>query len=170
MISEKNLNALLVIILASILLGAFGIQFILHEQPCPLCMLQRLGMIAVGIGALLNVKFGIKKEHYGLALLSAIFGGSIAMRHIALHICPGFSTFGHPFMGLSLYTWSFLVFLSSIFYIALLLIIFGIKKEKEENKKINLWQKIAFLLLFLVTAGNILSTYLSCGFGLCTDL
>jgi disulfide bond formation protein DsbB len=167
---EKNLNALLVIILASVLLGAFGIQYILHEQPCPLCMLQRLCMIAVGIGGLLNIRFGIKREHYGLSLISAFLGGAIALRQIALHVCPEFPTFGEPFLGLNLYTWSFFVFCSSVVYIALLFILSGIRKEKSTSQKMNVWQKIAFLLLFIVAAGNIISTYLLCGWGSCPDI
>ena len=107
------LNLLLIFIICSVLMGAFYIQFVEHETPCPLCMLQRAGMVGVALGALLNLRFGISPAHYALSLLSCLTGGLVALRQISLHVCPQFPTFGIPVLGLSLYTWSFLVFVSS---------------------------------------------------------
>src|ERR1700728_1159169 len=118
------LNAILILILSGILLGAFFVQFYWHEEPCPLCLLQRLGMIGVGIGALLNLKFGIQASHYAVSLLSSLMGGTVALRQISLHVCPGSPQFGIPVLGLSLYTWSFIVFACSVLYISLLMFLY----------------------------------------------
>ena len=168
---EKHLNALLALLLAVILWGAFGIQFFKHEQPCPLCLLQRLGMLGVAAGALMNVKFKPHKFYYGLSLLSAAFGGFVALRHIFLHICPGFPTFGHPFWGLSLYTWSFIIFACTIVYIALLLIFFDSKEPPNlKEGRLNWWGQLAFVLTFLVALTNIFMTLHQCGLSVCADV
>lgn len=164
---EKNLNALLVIAISCVLFGAFGIQFLLHEVPCPLCLLQRLAMIGLATGALLNLKFGIRKAHYGLSILSCVFGGFVALRHILLHICPQFPKFGHPFWGLSLYVWSFILFASSITYIGLLLLIFDRQIESYEPKPLNWWCLLAFILIFVADFANIFTTFFLCGWGAC---
>lgn len=164
---ERNCNALMAFLISVVLWSAFGIQFFKHEEPCPLCLLQRLGMLGVAFGALLNVKFGIQKTHYGISLFSAIFGGIVALRHIALHVCPGSPTFGKPFWGLSLYVWSFIVFCLTVGYIATLMCIFNNKKDDVRNTKINWWGRLAFLFVFFVALGNVLATLHQCGFGDC---
>lgn len=165
----RNLNAVLVLILSGILISAFGVQFFWHEEPCPLCMLQRLGMIGVSIGALLNMKFGVKTSHYGLSLLACLMGGTVALRQISLHVCPGFSTFGIPVLGLSLYTWSFLTFACAVLYIAILLFIEIPDKTTQVVPKMNKLENFAFVIIFLITAVNVVTTFLQCGFGPCTD-
>lgn len=164
---EKHLNALMAVLISLVLWGALTIQFFLHEKPCPLCLLQRLGMLGVISGALMNVKFGPKKGHYGICLFSAFFGGFVALRQISLHVCPGFPKFGLPFWGLSLYTWSLIVFASSILYISLLLLIFDQNKNPIESKIYNLWGHIAFFIAFFVALTNIVATAFECGIGPC---
>lgn len=122
---RKLLNIFDLIAICGILLVAFYIQLFWQEEPCPLCLLQRLGMIGIGIGLLMNLKFGINSKHYALALLSALFGGAVAIRQILLHIIPGESAYGSPIFGLHLYTWSFIGFVFMIFYIAVLLFFGG---------------------------------------------
>ncbi|MEZ5315572.1 MAG: disulfide bond formation protein B [Chlamydiales bacterium] len=160
---ERNLNALLVYILTAILIGAFLIEIFADERPCVLCFLERLGMIGVAIGALMNCRLGPHKLHYGLSILSALFGGAVALRQIALHICPGFPVFGKSFWGLNLYTWSFLIFSSSIIYIALLLISF----DQSKKSRMNLWCRYAFFAAFGVTVANIIFSFSVCGWGTC---
>lgn len=163
---EKHLNALQVIVISAVLFGAFSVQYFYHETPCPLCFLQRLGMMGVGVGALMNLRFGIQRRHYGISLLSAFFGGFVALRQIFLHVCPGFPKFGMPFWGLSLYTWSFLVFSLSVLFAAAMMIIFK-QKSHETAHAVKGWHKAAFALLFVAAFANIFVTYSICGFGPC---
>lgn len=159
------------IVLACILGGALLIQFFLHEIPCPLCLLQRVGMLGVASGALLNVRFLPAKRHYGVSLFFAVFGGFTALRQFFLHVCPGFPTFGEPFWGLSLYTWSFLVFACSVLYIAILLMVFNGKQGLISDKHHpNWWGNLAFLLVFLVAFVNIIASLWQCGLSACTDV
>lgn len=163
----RILNATVILILTGILLAAFGVQFIEHELPCPLCMLQRSCMIAAAIGFLMNLKFGIKIRNYGLCLISSLVGGSVALRQITLHICPGFSTFGIPVLGLSLYTWSFLIFACIVLSVSLLLFLY--RSSQEQPVKMTLLDNIAFGSLFFIVFANIFSTYYQCGFGPCSE-
>lgn len=164
---EKNLNGLLVFILAGILLGALGIQWLGHEEPCPLCLLQRLGMLGVAVGALLNMKFGIRTLHYGVSLFSCVMGGFVALRQIFLHSCPGFPVFGKPVWGLSLYVWSFLVFVSCVAFIALLLMLFDHRRWSEKATPMNGWCISCSILIFFVSFANIVGTLIQCGLGPC---
>ena len=133
-------------------------------------MLQRLGMMGVAAGALMNVKFGPRKIHYGLCLFAAIFGGFVALRQISLHICPQFPTFGVPFWGLSLYTWSFIVYACSILYVGLMLMIFDHVEptlSPAKHTSPNGWGQLAFAFVFLVTVINIFATIWVCKLSAC---
>lgn len=166
---ERDLNALIVIILSGILLGAFSVQIFMHEKPCPLCLLQRLGMLGVAVGALLNIWFGVKTGHYGIMLLSSLYGGTVALRQISLHVCPGFPEFGIPVLGLSLYTWSFIIFACVTLAVALLLFLYDPKESLESPPPVNVWSKTAFGLIFFVALANIVTTLFQCGIGPCAD-
>lgn len=164
---QRDLNALVIVIIAGVLLSAFSVQIFWKEDPCPLCLLQRLGMIGVALGMMLNIKFGIHMSHYGFCLLSSFFGGFVALRQISLHVCPGFPEFGLPVLGLSLYTWSFVVFVCCVLAVALLLFLYDPKQSTGEPPIMNSWSKFAFFLIFTVTLANVLTTFLQCGFGSC---
>lgn len=165
---ERNLNALLIFILCGVLTSAYGVQFIYGEEPCPLCLLQRIAMISVATGAALNLYFGVRMSHYALILISAVVGGSVAIRQISLHICPGFPTFGIPVLGLSLYTWSFIVFVCVILYTAILLML-NKPTELQQSKPLNFFCKFSFYFILLIAVSNVITTFLQCGLGLCSN-
>ncbi|WP_059359475.1 disulfide bond formation protein B [Parachlamydia acanthamoebae] len=164
---ERGLNALVVLILCGVLLSAYFVQFFWHEEPCPLCLLQRLGMISVAAGLLLNLFFGVRMSHYALSLLSCLFGGFVALRQISLHVCPGFSTFGLPVLGLSLYTWSFIVFACAVCAISLILFLYRPDKSEQVPLNQEWFSKFALGLTLAISLANILTTYLQCGWGVC---
>ena len=166
---ERNVNILAILTIIGVLTSAFGVQFLLHEEPCPLCLLQRLGMLGVVCSLLLNVRFSIHASHYGLALLSSLVGGTVALRQITLHVCPGTVEFGVPVLGLSLYTWSFLVFASTVLGVALLLLIFDGSKREEPLKPFSKLTVLTFIASTLVLVINIIATFFQCGFGPCQD-
>jgi magnesium-transporting ATPase (P-type) len=161
----RLLNVLHILVLSGVLLSGYSVQFLLHEQPCPLCMLQRLAMIGISVALLCNLKFGIKPFHYGLGILAAIFGGSVSARQMALHICPQFPTFGTPVFGLDLYWWAFIVFTASIFVIAIMLFLYT--KEQEKPVPMNWVEKGVFVLIAAITLANVITTFLECGLSVC---
>ncbi len=154
----------MILTLCGILLAGYWVQLTFKEDPCPLCLLQRLGMIGIATGALLNLKFGIRVQHYAVCLFSTILGGSIAIRQILLHICPDFPTFGYPVFGLSLYAWAFISFFCVGFALAIMLFIYEPEKEPLE---MHFLDKFAFGTIVLITFANIITTIYLCGLESC---
>lgn len=153
-----------------VLLMAFTLQFIFRELPCPLCLLQRFGFMAIAFGFLLNFRFGFRPSHYSIILISAIFTCFVALRQIALHVIPGTGAYGAPVLGYHLYTWSFILAVLIIISTSLLL---GVDRQYLERARTSkLWQRmthILFAFLVFLTVANIVSTFFECGFATCPD-
>ncbi|WP_271946626.1 disulfide bond formation protein B [Ruegeria faecimaris] len=107
---SRTLNALGTLAVSLVLVLAFGYQLALNELPCPLCLLQRVGFVAVGVGLGLNLLYGARPQHYALMLLAALFGISVSVRQILLHIVPGTGHYGSPVFGYHYYTWAAICF------------------------------------------------------------
>ncbi len=164
----RLLNALMALVFVGVLTAGFYQEWSKNELPCPLCYLQRLGMIGVALGALMNLRFGIQIRHYAFSLLSALLGGGIALRQIALHVCPGFSEFGTPVWGWGLYTWSFVSFFCSV--LAIILFLFLHKSSDSKLKSLTWFDKFAFLGVGLLIVSNIVTVLFQCQFGPCHDV
>lgn len=164
---ERSLNTIWAFVICGVLLAGYSVQFFKHELPCPLCLLQRLSMIGVAMGPLLNLRFGMYPAHYAISILSALFGGFISLRQISLHVCPGSPSFGEPVFGLELYTWALIVFACSIFVAAILLFFHTTSSQIIQKVRMNTFENAAFWLMLLVTAANVITTLQECGFGAC---
>ncbi|MEI7915977.1 MAG: disulfide bond formation protein B [Mycobacteriaceae bacterium] len=114
-----------------VMLSAFFIQFVEGEFPCPLCMLQRYGMILSTLGALYVIMQARRgtlttagyAQGLGMGLIASIAGSSVSVRQILLHIKPGDSGYGAPVLGLHLYTWAFITFVIVMLYVGLMLML-----------------------------------------------
>ncbi|MBU2554397.1 MAG: disulfide bond formation protein B [Bacteroidetes bacterium] len=165
-----TLNSLAQLIVLSILLGAFYFQFGLHENPCPLCLLQRMGMMGIIIGLSLNTWFGMRKAHFGIVILSAIVGAAFSFRQILLHICPAAGEptgYGTAVLGMHLYTWGLIAFVMSIAGAAVFLFF---KEEKEVKKRTPMvFEKVVSYLFLAVILVNIIASIFECQLGPCCD-
>jgi disulfide bond formation protein DsbB len=151
---------------------AFFFQIILHELPCPLCILQRIGFIATAVGFLMNLRFGLRPSHYAMALCSALFTSFVALRQIALHVIPGSGAYGSPFFGLHLYTWSFIV---AMMIVIVTTVMMGIDSQYENTNSSNgnsrgWMMHIFFGIASLLIVANIISILLECGISECPDI
>jgi len=162
--SIEIFGVLLVLFLASIF------QFLDHELPCPLCLLQRAGFIAISTGLLFNLRFGPRSAHYSLVLLSALLTALIALRQIALHIVPGTGHYGNPVFGFHLYTWVFIISLCVLVYTAIILA-FDVQYEKIQSKMTTrkTFMHFCFILVLAMTAINVVSVFVECGWKQCPD-
>jgi disulfide bond formation protein DsbB len=114
-----------------VMLSAFFIQFVGGEFPCPLCMLQRYGMILSTLGALYVIMQARRgtlttagyAQGLGMGLIAALAGSSVSVRQILLHIKPGDSGYGDPFLGLHLYTWALITFVIVMLYVGVMLML-----------------------------------------------
>jgi len=139
-------NIVLLLVINLVLTLAFLDQFINHDLPCPLCILQRMAFT------------------YGFAILFAILGLSVSLRQVLLHVAPGDLGYGDTFFHLHFYTWAFVGFVSLMISIAVLLIIpdHGTRGRHWFAQFVCLW----FILLLV---GNLISTLSICGLGACAD-
>lgn len=164
-----GLNILGLFGISAALLVAFYYQLALFDLPCPLCLLQRVGLILIGCGFLFNVRFGIKGAHYGIALIGCVVTGSIAARQMFLHILPGDAGYGSTFLGLHFYTWALLSSIIAVVAIAVMMMLGKDRSVTEETLTVSLWGKLAMVLFALMIAANLVSTVLECGGGQCAD-
>jgi hypothetical protein len=126
-------------------------------------------MIGIATALLMNLRFGIKVQHYGLAILSALLGRIVSLRQISFHVCPEFPIFGAPIFGLALYVWAFIIFTCSMLACALLLIIYGYSKHHQSHRHWGLFEKIAFSLVVLIALSNGINTLIDCGLSSCIE-
>ena len=165
---SRLLNALGLLAIDAVLLLAFADQLWFHELPCPLCILSRAAFIAAGFGIALNLVFGPQPSHYGLTLLGASAGAAISIRQILLHIVPDTGSYGSPVFGLHLYSWALIIF-------GLMVVGTGLMLQFDRQftqvepvpNKLKIMLVSAFMVFAALAVGNVISTLMICGVGLC---
>jgi disulfide bond formation protein DsbB len=166
---SSGLNLVALLAICGSLLAAFYYQIVLNELPCPLCQLQRVALTLVGIGMMLNIRFGASNIHYAMILASALVGAATSMRQVLLHIAPGDQGYGSALFGLHFYTWGFISFVVTIAFCALMLCI---DRHPAKPSSRNPARPIAntVIILFLILAiANTISSVMVCQFGSCPD-
>lgn len=114
---------------SAVLCGGFYFQFARGEQPCPLCMLQRMFMVLALLGAAYVVRRGLAGRitgrdymtGWGMALVACVAGSFTAWRQTMLHILPGDEGYGGEVFGLHLYVWAWILFQASVVAVGLVL-------------------------------------------------
>jgi disulfide bond formation protein DsbB len=171
---SRTLNALGLLVICGILLAAFIDQWVNFDLPCPLCLLQRVGLVAVGFGLCLNVLHGPRPHHYGMMIVAAVLGVSVSIRQILLHIVPGTGSYGDAFLGLHFYTWAGLAFFCIILGSGIMLLFDG-QYARDDDAALAvpfggaLLPRAAFFLMVALAGGNAVSALLECGPGICDD-
>lgn len=171
-VRAQALNAMGLAGCSALLLVAFGYQVAEGELPCPLCILQRAGFAAAGMGFALNVCFGARPAHYATVILSSVAGFGIAARQTLLHIAPGTGVYGSPLFGLHFYVWSVIAFGGLIVAAAILCLFeaqFARPDRTGASARIGRFGLASVLLFLAVTLANAGSTLAECGGGLCPD-
>src|SRR5260370_19078611 len=109
-----TLNALSLYAVALVLAAAFAAQLLLHELPCPLCLLQRIQFAVLAIGPILNVRWGPRPSHYAVSLLAACAVAAFSTRQVLLHSMPADAGYGTALFGYHYYTLALIDFVTSI--------------------------------------------------------
>lgn len=90
--SARGLFGLMALASAGLIAFALYLQHVLGEHPCPLCITQRLFVMAVGLVALAaaahNPAQTGRRVWSALALLAAVCGGIVAARHVWIQHLP----------------------------------------------------------------------------------
>ena len=163
-------NILDVFALIVILTLAFIFQWVFHELPCTLCLLQRVGFLITATGFLLNLRYGLRPSHYAISLIGALFTSFVALRQIALHVVPGTGAYGSSILGLHMYTWSFIASMVIICFTATLLSFdaqYRVPKlTLKYGKFLTPFLMVIMLVLALSNFGAVLN---ECGLRQCPD-
>jgi disulfide bond formation protein DsbB len=167
---SRLLNALGLMAIDTVLVLAFADQLWFRDLPCPICILQRAGFIAAGFGIALNLIFGPRPSHYGLAILGALFGAIISANQVLHYIVPGSGAYGNVIFGLHLYSWALIMFALTLAGCAVMLLF---DRQYEPSGPLPLRLTVlpltAVALLALLAVGNVASTLAICGVGLCPE-
>lgn len=148
-------------------LTAFAFQFFYHELPCPLCLMQRFGILAIGFGAVMTMLYGKKFKYDLLIVVSSVYTLAVALRQVLLHILPNDPGYGSLFLGLHFYTWSailsfiliFVVFLSPVAFIS----------DKLLPRYFSNVPNILRVMFIILSIANSISTCFECGISQCPE-
>ena len=182
--AARVLNAVGMLAMIGVLIGAYVYQFSYRELPCTLCQLQRVAMVAVAFGAAMNLMLGPRPRHYGVCLVSAVFGMAISIRQTLLHINPFFDTkagqptlavtsnppFGQPVMGLHLYAWGIVLFATVFLAVGIVQFFEGqFAPSTQEPDWLRRLAGIGVALLLVMATLETVTTFMECGFGACPN-
>lgn len=171
---SRLINIVALLGLLGVLAGSLHLQFGIGEQPCPLCLVQRSGMIGLAVGPVMNLLWGIRARHYAISILAAFAGGAGSVRQILLHIQPGDPGYGPAILGWHLYTWALVTFALGAAGCALLLMWqtpldagdTGVMGQRGGIRALSLFV-VAFVSIdLLIIAVSIIP---ECGLGMCPD-
>lgn len=174
LVIARWINVLALFALIGVLAGSLHLQFGIGEQPCPLCLVQRSGMIAIAVGPIMNLMWGMKPAHYALSILGAVVGSAGSIRQILLHIQPGDPGYGPAVLGWHLYTWALVTFVIAIVGCAFMLL-WNRPFEVGDTGVLGKRNFLRFAALFGIVWVTIdllavgVSVIPECGLGMCPD-
>jgi disulfide bond formation protein DsbB len=165
---------LVMFVIAGILTTAMSLQYANGELPCPLCLLERVAMLGVCFGILLNFRRGFSYQNTGFSLLFAIVLLVVSVRQSLLDIYPrpGHQYIGSAIFGIHMPVWSIIIALTLLTSYAVKLAILGDDEYLREAdvSEFPAIRRIADILSAYVIAIcliNLVSVILQCGFGEC---
>ena len=165
---------LVMFVIAGILTAAMTLQYVKGELPCPLCLLERVAMLGVCFGIMLNFRRGFSYQNTGFSLLFAIVLLVISVRQSLLDIYPrpGHEYIGSAIFGIHMPVWSIIIALALLTAYAIKLAILGGDEYLREAdvSEFPAIRRIADILSIYVIAIcliNLVSVVLQCGFGEC---
>jgi disulfide bond formation protein DsbB len=90
--TRRRGNLLGFLVCAGLLAYAYYAQFVLHLEPCPLCIFQRVGVFAIGVVFLIAaahdpLTWG-SRVYAALLALAAVATAGVALRHLYIQSLP----------------------------------------------------------------------------------
>ena len=159
--------------ICGVLIGAFFVQFVEKELPCPLCMLQRMAMMLAAMGPFYllgrlhstgSTGVDTMARAYGMSILAAVLGLVMSSRQVLLHIIPGDPGYGSAVFGMHLYSWGVVVFLVVILMSGLTMLFskqLHIEKSPHQNSNAT---RLLSVIFITVIGANVVATFIESGF------
>jgi disulfide bond formation protein DsbB len=161
-------------VVVAILVAAMAIQFLKGELPCPLCLLQRVALLGVCFGIVLNMRRGFTYRNNGISLVSALFLLIVAARQTLLDIYPrpGHEYIGSAVFGIHMPVWSVVVALALLSAFAVEMAVLGREASLDRVgiERFPRLKRVAGGLCAVVVAIaviNLVSAFVQCGLGEC---
>lgn len=154
-------DLLIVTGLCIMLITAFGYQFIIHDLPCSMCVMSRMGIYAIAFGLVINLTKARQPQNYLLVILASMIQLAISIEFLVRHIVPGSSTYGSAVLGLHMYTWNFITTFLIIIYSSIAGLVIASRSKSQAIP--GMFTKIIIGTLLLTLVINIISTFIECG-------
>ncbi|WP_395622780.1 disulfide bond formation protein B [Sphingomonas daechungensis] len=159
-------------VIAAVLTAALFMQYGRGEIPCPLCLLQRVAMLGVCFGLMLNFRNGFSDRNTGYGLLFSVFLLIVAVRQTLLDIYPrpGHEYVGSAVLGLHMPVWSVIIAVALITGFALKLCIIGTEdgaRPPNSSSLVGRFAAIVGLYVIALAVVNFASVVVQCGLGQC---
>lgn len=160
------LVALAVLVLTVVPVGTavFYLGFVRGDSPCVMCWEQRIGMLLISLVGLFVLRFGPRPKYVGMAVLIAIWGMFMGLRHVGMHaardIGQGFSL---EIFGVHTYTWALFIYWVCAFAMGALLLLTRPAHLSIEVRTPNGLEKAAFIGFLVVVAANAVQAFASTG-------
>lgn len=90
--TARRANILGFLACVGLLAYAYYAQYVMHLEPCPLCIFQRIGVFFLGLmflaAALHDPPAGGRRVYAGLIALAALVAVGVALRHLYIQSLP----------------------------------------------------------------------------------
>jgi disulfide bond formation protein DsbB len=161
-------------VMSAVLIAAMTLQYAWGEIPCPLCLLQRVAMLGICFGILLNLRGPFSYQNTGISLLFALFLLVVSARQTLLDIYPrpGHEYVGSAVLGLHMPVWSVVISLCVLAAFAIKLAVLGGDDHLREHRAasfplVSQAARILGVIVVAICAVNLVSAFVQCGFGQC---
>ena len=165
---------LVMLVVAGILTAAMTLQYANGELPCPLCLLERVALLGVCFGIMLNFRNAFSYQNTGFSLVFAIILLIVSVRQSLLDIYPrpGHEYIGSAIFGIHMPVWSIIIALTLLTAYAIKLAVLGGDEYLraaaiEEFPMIRSLATILSLYVIALCVINLVSVVLQCGLGEC---
>lgn len=163
----RIINFLALFVTCVVLLFVLYWQLVGGELPGGLALTQRIALVGIGLGFLLNVRFGSSESHFGIVIVSAAIGLLVAARQTFAYAMATGVVLGQPILEWPFYFWTVTGFFSAILIGAALLFIEGQFVEGLRDTRPSGAAQAAGWLFVLVALAHVVSALLQCGFEAC---
>lgn len=167
-LSEERLRAILAWVVIILVAGPIGGAVLLGmahgDSPCILCWAQRTSMVLIALVGLFVLRYGPRPRYLGLAVLLAVWGQYMAVRHSALHLARDIGQgFAAPILGAHTYVWSWVVHGTVLAVIGALLLFLREVVATGADRGMKRVDRFAFVFFLVVVGANAVQAFASTG-------
>jgi len=165
---------LLALIIVSVSLSiTMIIQIACHQIPCPLCLLQRLGLLGMGVGLISAFRRDYSPAHIGAVMVFSLYLLMVGVRQSLNNIVarPGHHWIGGTILGLHLPVWAVITAFGLLLLCAAALLVaprsaqpFSAEKACPLIHRLGVFMSACLIML---CGMNLLMVFLQCGVGIC---